>query len=135
MVDGDDVIEGADVDNGIAVEICVPCAVCAAVIDTESCFCGVKVLDARAHCFYGVFVTLHFLRGLTQNEGRQYLFLATANAAALTMCGCEVRLLKPQSLITIYICMHTMLHTVAESASTQESVSSLEDRGRSAAQQ
>jgi hypothetical protein len=60
---------------------------------------------------------------------------ATANAAALTMCGCEVRLLKPQSLITVCICMHAMLHTVAESASTQEPVSSLEDRSRNAAKQ
>ena len=95
MVDGDDLIEDADVHNSIAIEICVPCAVCAAVIDTETCFCGVKVLDARAHCFYDVSVMLHFRHGLAQNERRQYLFLATADAAALTMRGCEVRLLKP----------------------------------------
>ena len=55
-------VEGADIDNGISVEISMASGIGAAMVDSEPGFGVVEMLYARANCLYSSFVLLHLER-------------------------------------------------------------------------
>lgn len=59
MVNGKHVVQGANVHNGIAIEVGMASAIGAAMINTKRLFDGIELLDARANLLDSSFVCFH----------------------------------------------------------------------------
>ena len=79
-------VEGADIDNGISVEISMASGIGAAMVDSEPGFGVVEMLYARANCLYSSFVLLHPERSCRANCSD-----AIVSAKLLVLAPCLMR--------------------------------------------